>query len=97
MPLAAMSWFVVTESQLPDRALMMPDTRQFDADHAQGGIVELRRLDAHGQVADMRPVLLAVAAIERRIVRLRDIRVLTCGNCSRRACCPRSTTRCSCR
>ena len=70
MPVAAISRPVVTVSHWPERALKMPDTRQSDASDAQRRTVELRRLVSGREVADMRPVLLAVAAIEIGIVRL---------------------------
>ena len=40
---------MVTVSQLPDRALRMPDTRQFDASAPQRRVGELRRLVAERQ------------------------------------------------
>ena len=46
MPVPAMSRPVVTVSQLPERALTMPENRQSDATAPQRGVVELRRLAA---------------------------------------------------
>ena len=83
-------------SQLPERALTMPDTRQFDASARSARVAELRRLVAERDVADVRAVLIAVAAIDVGIVRLRVAAAPAAR--SRRSCRRQSSaTACSCR
>ena len=53
----------MTLSQLPERALTMPDTRQLEASSAQHRVVDLRRLIPDRDVGEVRPVLVAVAAV----------------------------------
>ena len=65
-----MSRPVVTVSQLPDRALKMPDTRQSDATMRSAGFVKLGVWTPTETLPMWRPVVAAVAAIERGIVRL---------------------------
>ena len=68
MPVNARSWPGDDVQRLPERALKMPEMRQSENAHAQRAVGQLRRLHAGDEDADVRPILIAQAAIEVGIV-----------------------------